>query len=329
VIPMSDVIERTESAPILRTFGCHAALMARLLRVRPSLLARLAYAPRRAIHAICAYLHLGTHTSQSDEEIALILDVTHPRDLLRLAIPDVPSRLYRALDRAGDRAKSLSFYKRLAALCRTSLVNALLEGDLHELSLLRAEKVLTLDPALVHLPNILRMSPSSVEGLSVLISFLKAHGVLSEHNLELPRDASLSAIVRRLLRALDNVTAPPVDFDLMPPFRLIRSVGELRRTGVALKNCIGQTERLSVHYWFALASGHALYLTRADARLLACVRRCGDDLWYIAEIAGPENEKVTELCRLEVSQALRAGGVHLLEDDPSCALSLLISHISN
>jgi hypothetical protein len=323
---MSDVIERTESAPLLLVFGVHASLMGRLLRVHPTLLQRITYAPRRAIHAIGAYLHLVSLTSRSDQDLACTLDETHPRDLLRTAIPDAPPRLYRALERAGDRVKGRRFYERLSALCRTPLANQLLDGDLHEMRLSRAEMVLTLDPSLARIPNILRISQHNVEALSVLIGFLRAQGTFRQSDLQLPPEAGISGIVGRLLRSLDNVAAPSVAFDVLPPFHLIRSVGELRRTGSELKNCIGQMERFSTPHWMSLASGDALYVTRSEPPLLACVRRCGDDLWYLSEVAGLDNGKIDEDARLALVSALRASGISLLPDDPARALSILMAH---
>jgi hypothetical protein len=186
--------------------------------------------------------------------------------------------------------------------------------------------VLTLDPSLARIPNILRISQHNVEALSVLIGFLRAQGTFRQSDLQLPPEAGISGIVGRLLRSLDNVAAPSVAFDVLPPFHLIRSVGELRRTGSELKNCIGQMERFSTPHWMSLASGDALYVTRSEPPLLACVRRCGDDLWYLSEVAGLDNGKIDEDARLALVSALRASGISLLPDDPARALSILMAH---
>jgi hypothetical protein len=323
---MLDIHERTESAPVLLVFGCHAARMGRLIRLRPSLLKRVAFAPRRAVHAIGAFLYLDSIATQADSDVARLLDENHPRDLLRTAIPDAPPRLYRALERAGDRVKGRRFYGRLATLCRTSLSDQLLDGELHELQLSRAEKVLALDPALAQLPNILLTLPNCVDALDVLIGFLRAQVALRHSDLKLPPNTGLSAIVRRLLSALDNVVVPPPTFEVPPPFRVIQSVGELRRAGSNLRNCIGQVKAYSVQYWLSLASGDAIYITSEEQSFIACIRRCGEDVWYFSEIGGLDNHKTDDATRLALLKALKAAGARLLEGDPARALSLLIGY---
>src|SRR3954453_6876453 len=103
----------TERAPCLLVFGALAPRMAKLVRVKPILIARLILAPREAVHAIGAFLHLAPEAAHSDAEVADMINDTDPRDLLRAALPDCAPRLYRALDRAGDRVHSRQFYERL------------------------------------------------------------------------------------------------------------------------------------------------------------------------------------------------------------------------
>src|SRR3712207_4982897 len=92
-----------ERAPCLRVFGGLASRVAALIRKRPRLIARLMVAPREAVHAYAAYLHLAPDASRPDEEVAEAILSGDPRDLLRAALPGCPPGLYRALDRAGDR----------------------------------------------------------------------------------------------------------------------------------------------------------------------------------------------------------------------------------
>src|ERR1700722_2987541 len=107
----------TEQSPVLRIFSGLAARVGVLLRLNPSLLQRVAFAPRPAIHSIGAFLHLCPDADRSDTEVAAILNDRDPRDLLRSAIPSAPPRLYRALDRAGDHVHEKSYYESLAPLC--------------------------------------------------------------------------------------------------------------------------------------------------------------------------------------------------------------------
>ena len=63
-----------------------AVRMANLLRIRSSLLRRVAFAPPCAVHAIGAWLYLSPERDRSDETVAMLLDETDPRHLLRAAI---------------------------------------------------------------------------------------------------------------------------------------------------------------------------------------------------------------------------------------------------
>ena len=91
-----------ERAPLLLVFGVLAPRVASLIRARPTLVARLIVAPREAVHAVGAFLHLAPGAALPDAEVAATINDSDPRDLLRAALPGCPPRLYRALDRAGD-----------------------------------------------------------------------------------------------------------------------------------------------------------------------------------------------------------------------------------
>src|SRR3954463_1001281 len=102
-----------ERAPLLLVFCDLSGRMAALVRARPSLITRLMVAPREAIHSIGAYLHLAPEAAQADAVVATVIDESHPRDLLKAALPGCPLHLYRALDRAGDRVSDKRFYERV------------------------------------------------------------------------------------------------------------------------------------------------------------------------------------------------------------------------
>src|SRR3954468_19320334 len=102
-----------ERAPMLLAFGDLAPRVAKLVRAKPILIARLILAPREAVHAIGAFLHLAPEAANSDAEVAAMINDSDPRKLLRAALPDTPKRLYRALDTAGDQVSEKRFYDRL------------------------------------------------------------------------------------------------------------------------------------------------------------------------------------------------------------------------
>ena len=83
-------------------FGSLADRMANILRPRPSLTARITFAPPETIHAIAAFLHLALEAAGSDTEVGDFIEKRDSRELLKKAPPDYPARLYRALDRAGS-----------------------------------------------------------------------------------------------------------------------------------------------------------------------------------------------------------------------------------
>src|SRR3954447_2077827 len=122
----------TERAPCLLVFGDLAPRVAKLIRARPLLIARLIVAPPEAIHAMGAFLHLAPDASKSDAEVAEMINGTDPRKLLGMALPDCPRRLYRALSTAGDRVLPKRLYSRLGAVCRGPSADALMNGDLNE-----------------------------------------------------------------------------------------------------------------------------------------------------------------------------------------------------
>src|SRR6187551_1089522 len=107
-----------ERAPMLLVLGALAPRMAKLVRAKPILIARLILAPREAVHAIGAFMHLAPEATHSNAEVAEMINDTDPRKLLRAVLPDCPRRLYRALDTAGDRVLGKRFYERLGAICR-------------------------------------------------------------------------------------------------------------------------------------------------------------------------------------------------------------------
>ena len=79
-----------ERAPLLLMFGSLADRMANILRSRPSLTARIAFAPPETIHAIAALLHLAPEAAGSDTEVGDFIEQRDSRELLKKALPDCP-----------------------------------------------------------------------------------------------------------------------------------------------------------------------------------------------------------------------------------------------
>jgi hypothetical protein len=323
-IVLMDSSHHQETAPVLRIFGDHAALVAKMLRFNPLLMRRVMYAPRPVIHSIGAFLHLSPLASQSDIRVATLLEETDPRELLRSAIPNAPPRLYRALDRAGDHVLDKSFYERLAALCNGPLSDLLLSsGSLSRRRLDRLEALLKMDPVIISLPCIWDRQLCEIEAVNAIIIFLRAHSALNAADFKLPEEAGLPAILRRLQMALDRIRAPAPSFSLSLPLRIIRTVGEMRGIGKLLNNCVRNLRSFGTHHWFRLISGETVYIYSDAPPMLAALRNVGPDLWHLDEIEGPENADVLCDTKKMLSNALREAGVRLVRESPAHALRVL------
>jgi hypothetical protein len=299
--------------------------MTLFVRLRPPLLTRLGFAPASAIHAVGAWLHLAPEADLPDPKVAAILDETHPRSLLRAAIPEAPARLYRALGRAGDRVRNRSFYQRLATVC-TGPAADVLWGDtaINPELLAFAEKLLTLDPAVLKLRHLLSRSIDSAERLQATVLFLRAHRVLADNDLELPPQARLPALAKRLQSVLDRIAAPDPRFDLKPPLRIVRSVGELRETGKELENCLSDFAGYGAEYPVKLASGELVFVTCVEPQLAATLVRTAPGLYQLGSMSGPQNGMVPKEASDAFHQHLRESGVTLLASPVSWSLGWML-----
>jgi hypothetical protein len=313
-----------ERAPLLLVFGDLAEQIAALMRVRPSLIPRLVVAPREVIHSVGAYLYLAPEATQSDEVVAAAIDNSHARDLLRAAMPNCPLRLYRALDRAGDRVRDKRFYERVGEVSRGQFGNAFLgSGPLDDGRLGFFEALSTMDPLVASVRNVLPESRYDVEGLNSVIMFLRGHGALRDGDCHLPPKSGLPSLVRRLRRALDRIPAPDPGFVPPPPWRLITGTAELQQIGKALGNCVAMPNYNAVHHHLRLLDGTSVFLTIDTPPLLASLRRVGADLWVFEQMAGPRNVAPPKGVQAALLRDLTAAGLKIVETDPQSALSRL------
>jgi hypothetical protein len=313
-----------ERAPLLLVFGSLAERVAALLRAQPSLVARLAFAPREAIHAIAAFLYLAPEPTKSDAEIADLIDQSDPRDLLRKAIPDCPIRLYRAFDKAGNVVRPRSFYERVAAICRGPFGTTFLEGgDLNDRRLDHYETMQTMDPLTVSLHSAMPENLHLANAVDTLVALLRSHSAIGECDAPLPKRAGVGAVHRRILKAVDTVRAPMPAFVVPSRLHHIETIGELRRIGREFENCIASLHHFSAVHVFALAAGSTIFLTANDPPLLIALRSVGRDLWYVEQMAGPKNVPATHDVRRSIECCLRKSGVKLVTLEPAHALAEL------
>ena len=312
-----------ERAPLLLVFGSLADRMADILRSRPSLTARIAFAPPETIHAIAAFLHLAPEAAGSDTEVGDFIEQCDPRELLKKALPDCPARLYRALDRAGRFARERSYYTRLDAVCRSPFGAAFLDGDLNDTRLDFYEALSTMDPLIANLHGALPETRPVANAVDTLISIIRAYGAIGRCDLHLPKNAGTSAVLRRLLRGLYAVRAPDPPFSVPDPLRLVETIGELRDIGRRFGNCLAPITHFATKHWFNLADGSVIYLATDEPPLLIALRRVGPDLWHIEQVAGPQDAPPSVAFQRSMEQKLKDAGIRFVPVDPSYALSNL------
>jgi hypothetical protein len=314
-----------ERAPLLLIFGDLAGRVAALVRARPILVARLIVAPREAVHAIGAFLHLAPDAALPDAEVAAIINDADPRELLRAALPDCDARLYRSLDRAGDRVQSRRFYERLGHLACGPFGDVLLHTDrrLDHSRLDYYEALARMDPAVVALRAVLPESTYDVEALDALLAFLRARDALREDDLRLPPKAGLRAVVRRLQAVLARLPAPDPGFAPPANFRLVRSTGELQAIGRAYKNCVALPQFRAGQFHMRLIDGSGVYLTSDVPPLLVALHRAHGAVWVLEQMAGPKNAAPPPGARDALVRDLTAAGLRIISTDPASALSRL------
>lgn len=310
-----------ERAPLLLTFGDLADRVAGLIRVQPRLVARLIVAPREAVHATAAFLHLAPDAARPDAEVAAIIHDTNPRQLLRAALPSCPPRLYRALDRAGDRVQSKRFYEKLGLVCNGPFADALLRGGpINDGRLTYYDALSRMDPTTAAFQTALHENLYLAEGVDCLVAVLRAHGALKEGDMQLPPRAGMPAVVRRLRAVLARIVAPDPGFAPPAPFRFVRTTEDLQRIGKTFGNCVALPNWNAPKFHLGLVDGTAVFLVSDDPPLLASLQRVADGVWYLEQCAGPKNASPPAGARSALLRDLDAAGLTVVAVDPQSAL---------
>lgn len=308
-----------------------APLVARLIRTRPSLGARLALAPRRAVHAAAVYLYgnlaeNGVASGADAEALAREVDERDPRDLLSEALPGCDARLYRLLDRLGPTVRGARFYSRLDALLRGPAAPLVLaspylggEDALDAIDLVRA------DPVLLAAGQALGCSPYTAQCAASALAYLRTAGLARDIE-ALPPGAGLAALVRRLRSDLARAHPPaPATFPAPPGWAHVETVGDLWMIGRKLGNCVASIRSGSAHHVRAFLDGTEIMLVHeGEPTLLACVEQAGPDLWHLAQCSGARNAPAPARLREGLRDGLRAAGVRLVEVDCACAIEHLV-----
>ncbi|MGK7870861.1 hypothetical protein [Falsiroseomonas sp. E2-1-a20] len=314
-----------ERAPLLLAFGPHSSRVAALLRLRPSLMAKLFVAPREALHATGAFLHLSPDAAQPDADVAAIIDNTDPRVLLRSAMPNCPPQLYRSLDRAGNQVRGHTFYQRLSALVAKPVASPLLEsGPLSDARIDFYEGLPRMDPALASWISALQEDHYVAAGVDSLVSLLRSHNALRDEDVQAPPRAGLAALTRRLCAALGRIEAPVPPFTIPAPFRLVRNAAELQVIGLNFQNCVALPQWHATKFHFALINGTSVFLNSDEPPLLAVMNRISLGVWHLEQVAGPKNAPPPKGMKAQLIEDLTKKGLKIVSIDPQSALGRLV-----
>jgi hypothetical protein len=311
----------TERAPLLLVFSDLAPRVAALVRVRPLLIARLIVAPREAVHAMGAFLHLAPDAAKSDAEVAAIINDTDPRELLRAALPDTPRRLYRALDSAGDRVLTERFYERLGDICRSPSATAFLAGDITDARMTYYEALSQMDPAMTALRHAIRENSYIAESVDVMLALLRSRGALRDDEMRLPSAARMPAVARRIRKMLNRLEAPDPGFIAPAPFHLVRTTDELQRLAKRFENCLALHQWGAAKYHIGLLDGSTVVLASGDPPLLAALHRVTDGVWQFEQLVGLKNASPPAGVRSALIRDLTAAGLRIVRTDPHSALA--------
>lgn len=320
--------KRREAAPALKVWGPLAPRIVALIAARPLLSRRVLCAPSRAMHAMGAFLHHGIEADQPDVHVADVLNETDPRALLQSAFPAVPPRLFRVLDRAGPRVRDALYYCRLAALASGDLGDLLMAGDgvIGDGLLDHLERVARMEPWVRALPKALLVDSGTVDALAVLIQLLKHYEIDGGKLLAgMPPHAGLSAVYRRISRAIDSLQAPDPGFEVDKPLQWLNSVADLKAVGRRLKLCVREAQNEGAEHWMRLVAGSSVYLLFAEAVALVELRKVESNLWVVGQISSTANRPVSPVITQQIRKSLQISGVKLLAMSPAEAVERITS----
>lgn len=316
-----------DRAPLLAVYMLLSGRVAGLIRVRPSLAQRLCFAPPEAMHGVAAYLFHGVPAGLAESEVAEIIDTHHPRDLLARAFPDAARRLYRAFRHGPDRVCIPANYVRAAAISAGPCADAFLDGDpLSDHRLDYYDAISKAAPEVARLHRALPEHPAIFEEVSLVLRVLRTYGALNAGDFMLPPNAGRRAVYRHLLRALEAIPAPDLPFAVPAPYRLIDSIGALRREGLRMKNCLRDRWQ-GPRRWFALARGQQVFIAGDHPAFLAQFSLVAPGTYCVSDFAGPNNTPVLASARTDLIAALRGAGAQIIDRDPAAAWSRLCKRL--
>lgn len=317
-----------DNAPALRAFGVHAHRVATLLSHHPHLAARLLCLPRRGLHAVAAFLHVA---QGSDAEVAARLHDDDPRELMAAAVPGAPSRVYRLLDRAGDVARGLGYYQRIARIAAGPFSGLLYgsRGVIDGRLLNHIETVSGMEDGSLHgLPISVLADPSLTASVASVAALLRAHGRNPDPMLRsFPSTASLRSVERRLVEMVSELEAPRCPVPLAYPWRQARSIAELRATSRDLQACMTTALHGGSRYWLRLLNRSVFLICEAPL-IVVEVERIAPGLWCLREVRDGRNRVPDAYVHRKVRREIEGLGFRLAELHPRDGLACLAARTS-
>ena len=305
---------------LVATWGDLAGGVARLIRARPGIAARLALAPARAIHATAAYLHHGMASGYTEEAVGQAVECLKPRDLLCQALPATHPRLFRLLDRAGPKVKPPAFYERLNAGLRGPAGAVLLRAQHLSTDTLDIADLMAADPVLLAVKGGLDVGVYGMQCLGTALAYIRALGLAADVE-TLPRGAGVPALVRRIEADLGRGRPPPAPFPAPAGWRLVATVAELWALGRALQNCLCGMRGSGVDHVSAyLEGGEVILVSLTEPVVMASITSAGPGLWHMAQCVGHRNAPPPFETRDGLQRALKRVGVSLVHVDCADAI---------
>lgn len=318
--------KRTETAPMLQaTWGDQLApIVAALVVERQHLGHRLVLANRRVIHTLAAFILHALDEGTSTSKIAADVDKIDIRDLLACAIPIVHPRMFKLLDRCGEQAKPLAFYKRINEVLDGPASSLLLESEIVDEACLQIVEELVAEPVLLAARRAIGRSQSNLRLLRSVIAFLRATG-LSLDVEQLPAESGWRSIQRRLSSDLGRGVAPPLPCRCPDGWRQVTKLSDLFKLGRDLKNCVARVGGGGEHHLVNFITGEEFFLVSASApAALVSVQSAGPTLWIIAQMAvgrgRPASGPLLDELRITLREVLTEAGHTLLEITPTSAI---------
>lgn len=309
---------RTNSpTPLLKPWGDLADTVADLVKNAPDIAPRLLLLPRRGLHAIAVTLHVAKAAHEPVKSIASRISCTHPRNLLREAMPHAVPQLYPLFGRAT--VPTFETYIAFDRILRTRVASALL--DAAEMTPGRIESAATLlevDPVVWRARKAYRYDHER-RHLSTVVELLRSLNLLNELG-ELPDGAGRKSVYRRVRADLSRARTPDQTFPVVPGWATVKTVGDLWEIGERLKVCTRPGQWGSATYALGLILGRHVFLHHGEHDLLAQIQHVVNDVWTVVQVTGSGNRCPPPGVRAALDEALVAGNLRLLPSVPDDAI---------